>query len=116
MSESLWAMRFGPSEPTPEESKRRVDRITKLLLEKTMGNFTVEVEAVGGHGCQREAKSGEVVKGCGQPGCPDCAARGFVKALQIHGNNVLRATLRHWPHTDTEVTDDLLTGKRRGNF
>ena len=81
-----------------------------------MGNFTIEVEAVGGHGCQRDKKSGEVVDGCGQPGCPDCIARGFVKELEAKGNSVTRATLRHWPHTEGEVSDNLLTGKRRGNF
>jgi hypothetical protein len=81
-----------------------------------MGNFTVEIEAVGGHGCEREAKSGAVVAGCGLPSCPDCAVRSFVAELKAQGNNVLRATLRHWPHTGSEVSDDLLTGIRRGNF
>ncbi|MFO1465882.1 MAG: hypothetical protein U1F35_05490 [Steroidobacteraceae bacterium] len=81
-----------------------------------MGNFTIEVEAVGGHGCQRDLKHGEVVPGCGEPSCPDCIARGFVAALNGKGMSVSRATLRHWPHTDSEVSDNLLTKKRRGSF
>jgi hypothetical protein len=73
-----------------------------------MGNFVVNVKAVGGHGCQRDIKDGGIVDGCGQPGCPDCLAREFV--------NKLKATLTHWPATPTEVVDNLLSKIRKGNF
>ena len=81
-----------------------------------MGQFRIEVTAVGGHGCQREIKDGGTVPGCGQPGCPDCAARQFVARLKAEGNNVEKAELIHWPGQKDEVKDDLLTGIRSGSF
>jgi hypothetical protein len=81
-----------------------------------MGDFRIEVKAVGGHGCQREVKDGGDVHGCGQMGCPDCIAREFVATLQRKGNSVNSATLTHWPGQAGEVVDDLLTKKRRGSF
>ena len=82
-----------------------------------MGNYRIEIEAVGGHGCQREIGDGGVVTGCGQVTfCPDCKARDFLKRLQSGGGSVQKATLTHWPGTDSQVQDDLLTGKRSGSF
>jgi len=91
-----------------------------------MGDFRIEVEAVGGHGCQREKGKGQRVEDCGCPGCPDCLARRFVADLLKQGQNVQKATLTHWPGQDgdcrsrdlpgAEVRDNLLTGIRRGNF
>lgn len=81
-----------------------------------MGNYRVEVDAVGGHGCMREVGDGQVSLGCGQPGCPDCIARQFVKRLKESGNTVSKALLTHWPGEKGEVKDDLLTGKRAGHF
>jgi hypothetical protein len=81
-----------------------------------MGKFRVLVEAIGGHGCEREIKDGSEVYGCQSRGCPDCAAREFVAELKRKGNNVEIATLTHWPETDHQVIDDLLTKKRTGNF
>jgi hypothetical protein len=81
-----------------------------------MGNFRVEVEFVGGHGCQRENKDGSLVYGCGHRNCPDCTAREFVAELKRNGNIPVSAVLRHWPGTETEVVDDLLTRVRKGNF
>lgn len=90
-----------------------------------MGTFRIEIQAVGGHGCQREKKSGEIVSDCGQPGCPDCIGRRAVKALKDAGvffpksggiESVGYAKLTHWPHGHGTVTDDLLTGQRTGNF
>lgn len=46
-----------------------------------MGDFRIEVNATGGHGCQRELKDGASVKECGDPNCPDCIARRFVAEL-----------------------------------
>lgn len=81
-----------------------------------MGQFRIEVTAVGGHGCQRGLKDGEFVGDCGQPGCPDCIARRFVEQLKDSGNNVEKAELTHWPGQTSEVRDDLLTGIRSGSF
>lgn len=81
-----------------------------------MGNFVVHVEAVGGHGCMRDIKDGEIVLGCDKPHCPDCIAREFVRRLKRTGSQVDVALLTHWPGTSTEVQDDLLTGKRTGSF
>lgn len=87
-----------------------------------MGDYVVRVHAVGGHGCQRQIKSGERVDGCGSPTCPDCLSREFVAKLRASGNDVKVASLTHWPaelpgyNPATEVRDDLLTGIRRGSF
>lgn len=82
-----------------------------------MGNFRVQIDAVGGHGCERQIKSGEKTYGCGRLTCPDCLARFFVKAFQlILGCSVNAATITHWPGEKCEVVDDLLTGERKGNF
>lgn len=81
-----------------------------------MGLYRIEIEATGGHGCQREKKDGEQVYGCGQFGCPDCEAREFMRRLQFKGNSVSKAVLTHWPGQADSVQDDLLTGKRTGNF
>ena len=89
-----------------------------------MGDFRITIEAVGGHGCGREAKDGEVVTRCGQPHCPDCKAAAFVADLKV-GNSVAKAIIEHWPvpgaagTTRTEGAgpiDDLLTGTRQGKF
>lgn len=82
-----------------------------------MGNFSVEVSGVGGHGCQRDVKSGGLVQMyCGSTGCPDCMAREFVRDLQSRGHAVTKAVLIHWPGSVTEVRDDLITLKRTGSF
>lgn len=81
-----------------------------------MGAFVVNVEAVGGHGCQRDKKDGEVVEGCGLDTCPDCTARRFVADMRRKGNSITSATLTHWPGQDGSVVDDLVAGKRQGNF
>jgi hypothetical protein len=81
-----------------------------------MGNFRIEIEAFGGHGCQREVKDGGTVEACGSPFCPDCLTRNFVSGLTAQGNDVKTATFTHWPGEPGEVKDDLLTGKRTGNF
>jgi len=90
-----------------------------------MGDYRIVVEAVGGHGCGREANDGEVVKRCGEPHCPDCIAIQFIARLKNTGNSVAVATIEHWPvpgvagSTRIETpgpVDDLLTGVRRGRF
>lgn len=85
-----------------------------------MGTFRVEVQAVGGHGCQRELKEGATVHGCGSPSCPDCIARDFVQKLTaagvFFGDAEGYARITHWPGQPGEVRDDLITGKRSGSF
>lgn len=86
-----------------------------------MGNFKIEIEAVGGHGDFREVKQGEKLPAYPeerQPGIqvsPDEIARDFTAALAKH-NNILSAKLIHWPDT-TPIVDDLKTGIREyGDF
>jgi hypothetical protein len=67
----------------------------------------LEFESVGGHGCNREAKVGEEVKGCGHMGCPDCEARRAVEDLLRAGvGTFVRARFVHWPGTTEEVVDE----------
>lgn len=81
-----------------------------------MGTYNIEIEAVGGHGCQREVKDGGDVYGCQRMGCPDCETRRFIKMLRDGGSSVSIAKLTHWRGTESEVQDDLLTRKRKGSF
>lgn len=77
-----------------------------------MGQFRVEVTAVGNHGCQREKKAGETLGFCGQAGCVDCLSRQFVAALRGQGCSISEATLKHWPGQQSQVIDDLMVGRR----
>ena len=84
-----------------------------------MGQFRVEIEGVGGHGCSREIGDGETLPkmphvSWGQ--CPDCDARKLVDAYKASGIMNLKATLTHWPSEPGEVVDDLVSGARRGAF
>lgn len=85
-----------------------------------MGNFKIEIEAVGGHGDFREVKQGERLPAYddhpgGPSGGPDHLARDFVAAL-ARSNNVVSARLIHWPDT-TPIVDDLRVGVREhGDF
>lgn len=82
-----------------------------------MGTYNIEIEAVGGHGCQRELKDGEAVAGCGQDSCPDCQTRRFVRVLrEVTNSSISKAKLTHWPGQESEVQDDLLTGIRKSSF
>lgn len=72
-----------------------------------MGNFKIEIEAVGGHGSDRNAKQGEplnITDG------PDKQALDFVAQL-MKSCSVVSATLTHWPDT-TPIVDDLKNGVR----
>lgn len=88
-----------------------------------MGDFTIRIHAVGNHGCQRDVKSGgTLAHECGYDGCPDCMTRRFIDDLRAKGTSVKIAVLRHWPADvegyagQDEVTDNLLTGQRKGSF
>ena len=81
-----------------------------------MGQYRIEVVAVGGHGCQREKKDGSDIRYCSDPLCPDCDARRFIRQLQSTGQSIEKATFTHWPGTEDEVVDDLVSGIRKGSF
>jgi hypothetical protein len=82
-----------------------------------MGDFRITINAVGGHGQDRSKKDGETVDfNAGGEGTPDSVAKKCVDELKAKGVDVTSATITHWPGSETEVTDDLLTGARKGNF
>jgi hypothetical protein len=62
-----------------------------------MGDFRMTIEAVGGHGCDRKAKQGDQVTGCGRMDCPDCVFSAFVSQMQRLGMKPNIATMHHWP-------------------
>lgn len=70
-----------------------------------MGDFRVTVEAVGGHGCQRDVGEGQTVVGCGGSRCPDCITAKYIAELANAGAHVKSAKLQHWPDTTGEVLD-----------
>lgn len=72
-----------------------------------MGSSLLEFQSVGGHGCNRDAKVGEEVRGCGKFGCPDCEARRAVEQMLRAGVGTFeRARFVHWPGTPEEVVDE----------
>jgi hypothetical protein len=72
-----------------------------------MGSSVLEFQSVGGHGCNREAKVGEEVVGCGRMGCPDCEARRAVEVMLRAGvGSFERARFVHWPGQASEVVDE----------
>jgi len=82
-----------------------------------MGNFRFTIDAVGGHGCDRNAKPGDVLQHCDNEHCPDCAAARFVDTMKAQPGTVISAEFKHWP-ADTgcsgpEIVDDLLAGTRK---
>jgi hypothetical protein len=81
-----------------------------------MGNFKIEIEAVGGHGIQREVKQGEIIPyDAAHPNEPDVLAKRFVEEF-ARSNSMVSAKLIHWPDT-TPIVDNLLTGIREhGDF
>lgn len=70
-----------------------------------MGDFRIVVNAVGGHGCQREVKDGGTVYGCGRMDCPDCLTARFIADLARSGAMLKDASIEHWPGTPGEVVD-----------
>ena len=72
-----------------------------------MGSSRLEFQSVGGHGCNRDAKVGEEVKGCGRFGCPDCEARRAVEQMLRAGVGTFEnARFVHWPGSESEVVDE----------
>jgi len=70
-----------------------------------MGHFRITVNAVGGHGCERDVKDGGVVYGCGQQDCPDCLTARFLADMRRATCSIESATLQHWPGSKEEVVD-----------
>jgi hypothetical protein len=92
-----------------------------------MGNFRIEIEAVGGHGDRREIKDGEELDFDGLPeSSVDRVAHEAVEALKARGAVINSAKLIHWPKTPLayaepqaqggEVVDDVLQKQRHGSF
>jgi hypothetical protein len=75
-----------------------------------MGDFRIQIEATGGHGCDRLAKVGERVAPCMRMGCPDCELRRFLSSPQFLGM-VKSARLGHWPGQESEVVDEFKPAK-----
>jgi hypothetical protein len=82
-----------------------------------VGNFKIEIEAVGDHGFSRETKAGESIPyETAHENDPDRFAFETTQKLKAMGCNVLVAELTHWPES-TPIVDDLLSGRRAiGNF
>lgn len=82
-----------------------------------MGQFRIEITAVGGHGADRQRKDGESLDFEALPiDEVDRAAWECVQALKARGCNVESAALIHWPGQEHTVTDDLLAQVRHGSF
>ena len=73
-----------------------------------MGRHVIDIDMVGGHGCDRNAKEGEPLAArCGKRyldatnsgGCPDCAIAAFVEFFKTRGafTHGGHATFTHWP-------------------
>ena len=63
-----------------------------------MGDFLIKIHAVGGHGCERKAKAGEMFTGCGRLDCVDCYAALLVKQWADRFPGTLRSAVEiHWP-------------------
>lgn len=75
-----------------------------------MGEFRITIEAsaleANGNGCQRDAKAGETIAGCGLLSCPDCVTGDFLRRLHQCAD-LKSATIEHWPKADSAdvVTD-----------
>lgn len=95
-----------------------------------MGDFRIIIDAVGGHGQDREKKDGETVdfthSGSGYHSSknPEAIAQVLIAALQGTGCSIQGAKVIHWPSDNypdqreagKEIVDDLITGKRTNNF
>lgn len=74
-----------------------------------MGNFLIQIEAVGGHGDDRVTKQGGTITN--PPDGVDALASKAVGLVKSAGCSVVAATLTHWPDS-TPIIDDVLTGVR----
>lgn len=83
-----------------------------------MGQFRIVINAFGNHGCDRKAVPGERLHSrCRQLDCPDCLAYEFVQTLRQKSIVVGESKVTHYPGTDVEVVDNLITNQReKGRF
>jgi hypothetical protein len=82
-----------------------------------MGNFRIEIEAVGGHGDSRDIKDGEELDLAGLPSTSvDRVAHEAVESLKGRGASIVSARIVHWPGQSSEVVDDVLAKTRHGSF
>lgn len=90
-----------------------------------MGDFRIVIDAVGGHGLDRDKENGEIVDFQKEgPNSPEALAVEFVKLLHSKGVSINGAKVIHWPHDNYPdqrdaskvLSDDLLTGVRTGSF
>jgi hypothetical protein len=79
-----------------------------------MGNYIITIQGVGGHGQDRNKKNGENVD-FGE-NTPEAIIKEAVDKLKATGNSISQATFHHWPNSEHQVVDDLLTGHRLGDF
>ena len=71
-----------------------------------MGDYRIELDLTGGHGCNREAKEGEAVTGCGRIGCPDCETKAFIAKLCSTGSSFRGGRFINWPGQDANKRPD----------
>ena len=90
-----------------------------------MGDFRIIIDAVGGHGQDRDKEDGQTVNFFqGGNHSPEAYAKILVEALKGSGCNVQSAKVVHWPadnypenrEAGKEIVDDLLTNLRKGSF
>jgi len=92
-----------------------------------MGDFRIVIEAVGGHGQDRDKKTGDVVDFTkGGEHTPEFLALKFIELMKEAGMAPEKAYIVHWPidnyggqlknNRSSQIVDDLLTGKRNGSF
>ena len=91
-----------------------------------MGDFRIVIDAVGGHGQDRENKGDRPLEF--PEGSPEKIMLDAVNALIASCCSVEKAVVVHWPADNyggpeqneriagAEIVDDLLTGTRRGSF
>lgn len=86
-----------------------------------MGNYRVTINAVGGHGQDRNNQTGKDIdftgpRPAGTQPTPEEIIIEAVEKLKATGNSVQEVTVHHWPGQEGEVVDNLLTKTRKGNF
>lgn len=76
-----------------------------------MGDFKVELRAVGDHLGERHVGDGGTLQGNVQPGDVghlDTIVHKFVEDLKAAGASIESAVLTHWPNSSDPIEDDLL--------
>ena len=67
-----------------------------------MGDYRIELDLTGGHGCDRGAKEGDAVTGCGRLGCP----KAFIQKLCSTGSSFRGGRFINWPGQDANKRPD----------